>query len=181
LFFCHADTSGFQSQVWFNLSFDQLENVFIFNLFQLQLLFSMMAVYSSFFSSGLLAPYPPRSTNHCPPSSPMPMPSSPIDPVDRGLSTTPTPSGTSNNIVQAPTANVDRPPMRRRRSSINIAAHPMALIKSPTRNAGFALQRTGVMSPTRSRAGSLAEGASDSNSLFGRLRSGSLNAGAQMR
>ncbi|KAJ8586373.1 hypothetical protein M405DRAFT_823482 [Rhizopogon salebrosus TDB-379] len=141
----------------------------------------MMAVHSAFFSSGLLAPsYHPRASTPVPPS-PIPIPSSPIDPVDRGLSITPTPSGTSNNVTAIPTANVDRPFMRRRRSSINVAANPMALIKSPTRNAGFALQRTGVMSPSRSRSGSVAEGASESNSLFSRLRSGSLNAGVPMR
>ncbi|OJA18893.1 hypothetical protein AZE42_10502 [Rhizopogon vesiculosus] len=139
----------------------------------------MMVTYSAFFSSGLLAPYHPRANTLAPPSSPMPIPSSPIDPVDRGLSVTPTPSGT--DVAAAPTANAEHPLMRRRRSSINIAANPMALIKSPTRNAGFALQRTGIMSPSRSRAGSIAEGASEGNSLFSRLRSGSLNAGAPMR
>ncbi|KAG0704561.1 hypothetical protein DFH29DRAFT_910876 [Suillus ampliporus] len=143
----------------------------------------MMVTYSAFFSSGLLAPYRPRATTTAPPSSPMPMPSSPTHPVDRDLSVTPTPSSKSNNInaVAVPTANADHPRMRRRRSSINIAANPMALIKSPSRNAGSALQRTGVMSPTRSRAGSVAENASECNSLFGRLRSGSLNAGAPSR
>ncbi|KAG1738541.1 hypothetical protein EDB19DRAFT_1852423 [Suillus lakei] len=139
-----------------------------------------MVTYSAFFSSGLLAPYHPRATTPVPPS-PMLMPSSPMHPVDRDLSVTPTPGGNSNNAVAVPTANADRPRMRRRRSSMNIAANPMALIKSPTRNAGSALQRTGVMSPTRSRAGSVAESASEANSLFGRLRSGSLNAGAPLR
>ncbi|KAG1803515.1 hypothetical protein EV424DRAFT_1647565 [Suillus variegatus] len=140
-----------------------------------------MVTYSSFFSSGLLAPYHPRATTPAPPSSPMPIPSSPMHPVDRDLSVTPTPGGNSNNVVAIPTANADRPRMRRRRSSMNIGANPMALIKSPTRNAGSALQRTGIMSPTRSRAGSIAESASESSSLFGRLRSGSLNAGPPLR
>ncbi|KAG1747766.1 uncharacterized protein EDB91DRAFT_1334705 [Suillus paluster] len=140
-----------------------------------------MVTYSALFSSGLLAPYHTRTTTPVPPSSPMPMPSSPMHPVDRDLSVTPTPGSNSNNAAAVPTANADRPRMRRRRSSINIAANPMALIKSPTRNVGSALQRTGVMSPTRGRAGSIAENASDCNSLFGRLRSGSLNAGAPLR
>ncbi|KAG2141842.1 hypothetical protein DEU56DRAFT_795032 [Suillus clintonianus] len=138
-----------------------------------------MVTYSAFFSSGLLAPYHPRATTPAPLSSPMP--SSPMQPVDRDLSVTPTPTGNSNSVAAVPTANAERPRMRRRRSSMNIAASPMALIKSPTRNAGSALQRTGAMSPTRSRAGSIAENASESNSLFGRLRSGSLNAGAPLR
>ncbi|KAG2123787.1 uncharacterized protein EDB93DRAFT_600425 [Suillus bovinus] len=140
-----------------------------------------MVTYSAFFSSGLLAPYHPRTTTPAPPSSPMPMPSSTMHPVDRDLSVTPTPGDNSNNVAAIPTANADRPRMRRRRSSINISVNPMALIKSPTRNAGSALQRTGVMSPTRSRAGSIAENASDTNSLFGRLRSGSLNTGTSLR
>ncbi|KAG2030558.1 hypothetical protein BDR03DRAFT_1095945 [Suillus americanus] len=140
-----------------------------------------MVTYSAFFSSGLLAPYHARATTPAPPSSPMPMQSSPMHPVDRDLSVTPTPSGNSNNVVAVPTANPDRPRMRKRRSSMNIGANPMALIKSPTRNAGSAFQRTGVMSPTRSRAGSIAENASETNSLFERLRSGSLNAGAPLR
>ncbi|KAH7922651.1 hypothetical protein BV22DRAFT_1037255 [Leucogyrophana mollusca] len=117
-----------------------------------------MATYSAFFSSGLLAPY---------------RPSIDIDtsaPCDRDLSVTPTPStSTSNTHLSIP-----RPHVRKRRSSINIAASPIALIKSPTRNAASALQRTGLMSPTRSRAGSVNE-ACDGNSLFGRMRSGSLN------
>ncbi|KAG2346025.1 hypothetical protein BDR05DRAFT_960330 [Suillus weaverae] len=140
-----------------------------------------MVTYSAFFSSGLLAPYHPRATTPVPPSSPMPMTSSPMHPVDRDLSVTPTPCGNSNNVVSVPTASADRPRMRRRRSSMNIGANPMALIKSPTRNVGSALQRTGIMSPTRSRAGSMAENASETNSLFERLRSGSLNAGAPLR
>jgi hypothetical protein len=148
---------------------------------QQQLQISTMVTYSAFFSSGLLAPYHPRATTPAPPPLPMPMPSSPMHPVDRDLSVTPTPGGNSNNVVAVTTANADRPRMRRRRSSMNIGVNPMALIKSPTRNAGSAFQRTGVMSPTRSRAGSIAENASETNSLFGRLRSGSLNAGAPLR
>lgn len=110
----------------------------------------------------------------------MTIPSSPMHPVDRDLSVTPTPTNNSN-VVAVPPANADRPRMRRRRSSMNIGVNPMALIKSPVRNAGSAFQRTGVMSPTRSRTGSIVENASETNSLFGRLRGGSLNAGAPLR
>ncbi|KAF9224202.1 hypothetical protein BS17DRAFT_880191 [Gyrodon lividus] len=136
-----------------------------------------MATYSAFFSSGLLAPYVPRCTTPIPPSSPMLMSASPGDPVDRQLSVTPTPIGQNSPYSKATDGhtNGDRPRMRRRRSSMNIGANPMALIKSPVRNAGAALQRTGIMSPTRSRAASVSTNeASESNSLFGRLRSGSV-------
>ncbi|KIJ65379.1 hypothetical protein HYDPIDRAFT_174860 [Hydnomerulius pinastri MD-312] len=135
-----------------------------------------MATYSAFFSSGLLAPYVARATTPVPPSSPMLMSASPADPTDRQLSVTPTPIGHSP-CTKASEAHIngDRPRMRRRRSSIKIGASPMALIKSPSRNAGAALQRTGIMSPTRSRAGSVSTNeASENNSLFGRLRSGSV-------
>ncbi|KAH7881938.1 hypothetical protein F5I97DRAFT_456868 [Phlebopus sp. FC_14] len=132
-----------------------------------------MAAYSALFSSGLLAPHACRFTTPAPPSSPIPMASSPADPVDRQMSVTPTPTNQGPNAKNP--QNLDRPRMRRRRSSMNIGASPMSFIKSPTRNAGTALQRTGIMSPTRSRAGSVAANeASESNSLFGRLRSGSV-------
>ena len=128
-----------------------------------------MATYSALFSSGLLAPRVARCTTPVLPSSPMAISATPVDPIDRQL--TPTPHG---KALEAPT-NAERPRVRRRRSSINIGASPMALIKSPVRNAGAALQRTGLMSPTRHRAGSVGiNGAFENNSLFGRLRSGSV-------
>lgn len=136
-----------------------------------------MATYSAFFSSGLLAPRIARCTTPVLPSSPMAISTSPVDPVDRQLSVTPTPPGQISPCPKAPEAytNAERPRMRRRRSSINIGANPMALIKSPVRNAGAALQRTGFMSPTRHRATSVGMNeASENNSLFGRLRSGSV-------
>lgn len=101
----------------------------------------------------------------------------PVDPIDRQLSVTPTPPGQFSSCSKAPEAhtNAEHPRIRRRRSSINIGASPMALIKSPVRNAGAALQRTGFMSPTRHRATSVSMNeASENNSLFGRLRSGSV-------
>ncbi|KIO07574.1 hypothetical protein M404DRAFT_388684 [Pisolithus tinctorius Marx 270] len=119
-----------------------------------------MATYSAFFSSGLLAPGITR-------------PSSPIDPVDRESLQPPITPTTPHAKPVAANAGGERPRMRRRRSSINIAASPMAAIKSPSRNATSAFQRAGIMSPTRSRAGSVNE-ASENNSLFGRMRSGSV-------
>ena len=97
-----------------------------------------------------------------------------VDPVDRQLNVTPTHTNLCAKALEAQT-HAERPRMRRRRSSVNVATSPMALIKSPVRNAGAALQRTGIMSPARHRAASVGmSGASQDNSLFGRLRSGSV-------
>ncbi|KAH0836870.1 hypothetical protein J3R83DRAFT_8660 [Lanmaoa asiatica] len=137
-----------------------------------------MATYSTFFSSGLLAPRIARCTTPVLPPSPMAISAGPVEPVDRQLSLTPTPVGQTSPCSKALAAhtNSERPAMRRRRSSINIGASPMALIKSPVRNAGAALQRTGFMSPTRHRAASVSMNeAFENNSLFGRLRSGSVS------
>jgi hypothetical protein len=61
----------------------------------------------------------------------------------------------------------------------------MGNIKSPGRNAGHALQRTGLMSPSRMRSGSVKEFgggiASEETSLGGRLRSGSVGVGVVLR
>ncbi|KAI6113348.1 hypothetical protein EV401DRAFT_2198736 [Pisolithus croceorrhizus] len=129
-----------------------------------------MATYSAFFSSGLLAPGITRPST---PTNGAPLASSPVDPTDREflhIPVTPTPSHAK---PVAASAAGERPRMRRRRSSINIAVSSMAAIKSPNRNATSAFQRAGIISPTRSRAGSVNE-ASENNSLFGRLRSGSV-------
>ncbi|KAG9313249.1 hypothetical protein JVU11DRAFT_6712 [Chiua virens] len=141
-----------------------------------------MATYSAFFSSGLLAPGIARCTTPLLPSSPMAISASPIDPIDRRSNSTPTPHGQISLCPKAPEAsiNAERPRMRKRRSSMNIGMSPMAIIKSPVRTAGAALQRTGLMSPTRHRAVSVTtKEASENNSLFGRLRSGSLGGVSQ--
>jgi hypothetical protein len=57
----------------------------------------------------------------------------------------------------------------------------MGNIKSPGRSVGNALQRTGLMSPSRMRSGSVNEFggfgvASEETSLAGRMRSGSASA-----
>ncbi|KIK22240.1 hypothetical protein PISMIDRAFT_11806 [Pisolithus microcarpus 441] len=129
-----------------------------------------MATYSAFFSSGLLAPGITRPST---PTNSAPLASSPVDPVDLEFLHVPiTPKPSHAKSVTANAAG-ERPRMRRRRSSINIAVSPMAAIKSPSRNATSAFQRAGIISPTRSRAGSVNE-ASENNSLIGRLRSGSV-------
>ncbi|KAI6010433.1 hypothetical protein BKA83DRAFT_11806 [Pisolithus microcarpus] len=114
-----------------------------------------MATYSAFFSSGLLAPGITRPST---PTNSAPLASSPVDPVDL-------------EFLHVPIT--PKPSHAKRRSSINIAVSPMAAIKSPSRNATSAFQRAGIISPTRSRAGSVNE-ASENNSLIGRLRSGSV-------
>ncbi|KAL4061898.1 hypothetical protein V8B97DRAFT_2010203 [Scleroderma yunnanense] len=138
-----------------------------------------MTTYSAFFSSGLLAPCITRPST--PPLHTLPVPPSPID---RELSITPTPLSPTTPQAKASRAGAapgERPrALRRRRSSMNVAAGPMAVIKSPSRNVTNALHRTGVMSPSRSRASSINE-ASENNSLFGRLRSGSLSMMPSMR
>ncbi|KAG8221149.1 hypothetical protein J3R82DRAFT_2695 [Butyriboletus roseoflavus] len=136
-----------------------------------------MATYSTLFSSGLLAPCIARCATPVLPSSPMAVSASPVGPIDRQLSLTPTPIGQTSPRPKALEArtNPERPAMRRRRSSMNVGVSPMALIKSPIRNAGAALQRTGFTSPTRHRAASVSMNeAFENNSLFGRLRSGSV-------
>ncbi|KAI6041879.1 hypothetical protein EDC04DRAFT_3139440 [Pisolithus marmoratus] len=136
-----------------------------------------MVTYSAFFSSGLLAPGITRPST---PTDCTLLPSSPVDTVDREFLHAPiTPTTPRPKAVNANAAG-ERPRMRRRRSSINIAASPMAAIKSPSRNATSAFQRAGIVSPARSRAGSVNE-ASENNSLFGRLRSGSVSAMQTLR
>ena len=126
-----------------------------------------MTTYSALFSSGLLAPCMTRPSTPTKCSHTLP---SPVDPIDRELSITPL---LSPITLRPKTPRVGAPGersrmMRRRRSSMNVAASPMAAIKSPSRNATSALHRTGIMSPSRSRAGSVNE-ASENNSLFGRV------------
>lgn len=106
--------------------------------------------------------------------------------VDR--STTPTPSTQPSQAH----ASGHPPRLRRRRSSLNVGTSPMNIIKSPSRAVGNALQlqRHLLASPGRSRSGSassvlsigeeLSLGttgnnvASESTSLVGRMRSGSV-------
>ena len=144
-----------------------------------------MAVYSNLFSSGLLAPnqglYPSRTHTPVPPSSPMLMPTTPGDPIDRYLTPTPTqqnsssnamhispgPSGSNFNThtnIQTNPTEPPRPRLRKRRSSLSVTVNPMGNIKSPGRSAGHALQRTGLLSPSR-----MGGFASEETSLAGRM------------
>lgn len=164
-----------------------------------------MSAYSSLFSSGLLAPNQgmPNSRAHTPPpppSSPMMIPTTPGDPIDRSLTATPTQQLSSNAMLISPgpsssnsslnnmeteTQPQPRPRLRKRRSSLSVTVSPMSNIKSPGRSAGHALQRTGLMSPSRMRSGSVSEFgmgmavASEDNSLAGRMRS--VNTGVALR
>ncbi|KAJ3562632.1 hypothetical protein NP233_g9454 [Leucocoprinus birnbaumii] len=121
--------------------------------------------------------------------------------VDSTRAITPTPSSAGgrsrSGSVASTVQQAPRPRLRRRRSSINVATSPMNAIKSPQRNAGNALhlqQRIPPLPTTnsvgRSRSGSLSflglgapssadssdapKVASQSISLFGRMRSGSI-------
>lgn len=151
-----------------------------------------MSTYSSFFASGLLAPIQTIDINMSrpytpgPPSSPMLAPMTPIEPVDRSYSLTPTPGPQqlhpSSAMLQPADANSNRqdgrPRLRKRKSSLSVTASPMSGIKSPSRNAGNALQRIGFLSPSRSRSGSMNEYgggvATEETSIAGRMRSGSV-------
>lgn len=148
-----------------------------------------MTTYSDFFSSGLLAgPHMYNNKNHSFPTSPSPSLLSVTDDLDDtsdielDRSTTPTPH-------QAQAQPQPQPRLRRRRSSLTVGTSAMNLIKSPSRAAGNALnlQRHLIASPGRSRSGSassvmsigeepLRNGniASESTSLLGRMRSGSV-------
>ena len=160
-----------------------------------------MSAYSNLFSSGLLAPHQgmPNSRAHTPPpSSPMLIPTTPGDPIDRGLTTTPIqqlssnamsispgPSNSNNTETETRPQPQPRPRLRKRRSSLSVTVSPMSNIKSPGRSAGQALQRTGLMSPSRMRSGSINEFAmgigvaSEDNSLAGRMTS--VNTGVALR
>lgn len=117
---------------------------------------------------------------------------------------TPTPSSVGGRSRSGSVVSVaqhaqqaQKPRLRRRRSSINVGTSPMNVIKSPQRNAGSALQLQQRLSGSigRSRGGSLSflglgppstepnsqngqNVASQSTSLLGRMRSGSVGGAA---
>ena len=156
-----------------------------------------MPAYSNLFSSGLLAPHQglcnSRAHTPTPADTPMLTPTTPGDPIDRFLTPTPTQNFSSNAMEVSPgpsgnnpfdthtNTNTNttelRPRLRKRRSSLSVTINPMGNIKSPGRSAGHALQRTGLMSPSRMRSGSVGEFgngnvASEETSLAGRMWSG---------
>ena len=138
----------------------------------------MASFYSSFFSSGLLAPgdevaLADRSQSTTPtpahahdPTTPRPALSTLAEVTEPVLIA----SASSNNVLPALSSSPssDRPRLRRRRSSIGIAASPVAAIKSNTQgarsSATIQLQRQslGHAPPnmnlgSRTRSGSLSE------------------------
>lgn len=142
-----------------------------------------MTTYSAFFSSGLLASRNAAdSSSDYDPYSPTllasPLSDSDIEP-DTDRENTPTPENVPRTAL---TPAVSQRRLRKRRSSLTIGTSPMHAIRSPQRNAGAALQlQMHLPSPSRSRSGSLnATGtnniASQSTSLVGRMRSGSVGA-----
>ncbi|KAG6810834.1 hypothetical protein H0H92_010128 [Tricholoma furcatifolium] len=140
-----------------------------------------MTTYSAFFSSGLLGPNQPSDSHFYDAPSPIspnaPLPDSDTE-MDRDI--TPTP-----DTVRA----ASQPRLRKRRSSLTIGTSPMNAIRSPARTAGAALQlQMHLPNPSRSRSGSLsitgaaiANIASETTSLVGRMRSGSVSMGLRPR
>ncbi|KAJ3799616.1 hypothetical protein GGU11DRAFT_652616, partial [Lentinula aff. detonsa] len=155
-----------------------------------------MTTYSAFFSSGLLAAphmysshsvYDNRIPSHGDPSPSLLSVSDVIDDtsdLELDRSTTPTPTNVDG---QATSTHQAQHCIRRRRSSLTVGTSPMNIIKSPSRAAGTALQlqRHLLTSPGRSRSGSTSSVvsigeevnsniASESTSLYRRMRSGSV-------
>lgn len=140
-----------------------------------------MNAYSSFFSSGLLAPQRDASAPQyqCPPSpigrSDVCIDDSDAD-MDGIMSVSRVRSALSGENKLS--VNTSHPRLRKRRSSSALASSPMSAIRSPMRAANSALQvqRHLPGTPTRSRSGSLNAAnniASQNTSLMGRFRSNS--------
>ncbi|KAG5643935.1 hypothetical protein DXG03_009345 [Asterophora parasitica] len=168
-----------------------------------------MTTYSAFFSSGLLAPHHASYAGYghlntdsytdydgpSPATSSSPLPDSDIE-SERDRDITPTPDASSPSTFSSgshttSTTIQPQPRLRRRRSSLKVGTSPMNSIRSPTRNAGAALQlQMHLPNPARSRSGSLSTTAqtdlygnigmgnvaSEGTSLVGRMRSGSVGA-----
>ncbi|KAM5540193.1 hypothetical protein V8D89_006012 [Ganoderma adspersum] len=160
--------------------------------------------YSSFFSSGLLAPAPPAS-QLSPSSSPVtPRATAATLPQDDVTPTAPTrthekASGESQVLpsISIPSADDSRPRLRRRRSSLAGATSPLTAMKTsaPIRAATASIQRS-----LRARSGSdasvistasissftltenvAAKGTPKSTGILGRLRSGSVGTALRPR
>lgn len=136
-----------------------------------------MDSYSSFFSSGLLAPQRDLTATmyQCPPSPATT--ESCMDDSDAEMESVPTLSNLHAHEKKL-TLNTNPPRLRKRKSSTTLASSPMSAIRSPMRAANVALQvqRHIPDTPSRSRSGSLSAAnsiASQSTSLMGRLRSNS--------
>ncbi|KIK52117.1 hypothetical protein GYMLUDRAFT_251471 [Collybiopsis luxurians FD-317 M1] len=170
-----------------------------------------MTAYSSFFSSGLLAAHHAVYNNFSHSRSDDVSPSlfglsDPLDDssdIEMDRSSTPVPPTNAQPAPWAQSAQTGQPKLRRRKSSLTMATSPMNMIKSPSRSAGNAiqLQRHLFASPSRSRSGSASsvlsigeelaphqtvsngsnDVASKSNSLFGRMRSGSVGSALKSR
>lgn len=131
-----------------------------------------MSGYSSIFSSGLLAtPRPNTFSDYVDYSTPQSY--GPLN-VDSDTDTTPTKlnalpipsseevmdyfmprSRASSNASVTSSGINGAPRLRRRRSSLSIAANGLGAVKSPQRNAGIALQRSALMGTgVRPRSGS---------------------------
>ncbi|OCH84774.1 hypothetical protein OBBRIDRAFT_839456 [Obba rivulosa] len=142
----------------------------------------MATFYSSFFSSGLLAPQPSSG------------PTTPRAATVVLDDTTPT-AATFPDQSQPPDADA-RPRLRRRRSSLTVQASPLTPLKSSTsmRNAASSFQRQSLLT-TRARSGSdvsvmassygstgaAEEPSNQKSGILGRLRSGSIGTALKSR
>ncbi|KAI0070025.1 hypothetical protein K474DRAFT_931140 [Panus rudis PR-1116 ss-1] len=152
----------------------------------------MATFYSSFFSSGLLAASTPSPTP-TQESFMVDAPSTPRAALQDMRETTPTATSpnTLPSIVETspapPAVQAPRPPtLRRRRSSLSVAASPVAGLKASTQRhhslvTGTSANNAGSVGRNRARAGSVVEAATQSNSLVGRMRSGSIGSSLSRR
>jgi hypothetical protein len=152
---------------------------------------TLMSGYSSIFASGLLAnPRPNTFSDYVDYSTP-PQSYGPLN-VDSDTDTTPTklnalPIPSSEEVVDyfmprsraSSNASVTSsgingaPRLRRRRSSLSVAANGLGAVKSPQRNAGIALQRSALMGTGVPRADEDSYVSAPSRAAGGRSRSGS--------
>ncbi|KAH9842606.1 uncharacterized protein C8Q71DRAFT_853148 [Rhodofomes roseus] len=148
----------------------------------------MATFYSSFFSSGLLAPMPHETSGSSSPTTPRASQSNlpGADPFSLQIDTTPTANDfpaaprSANDILQSrprsDSQGSGRPGLRRRRSSVTIAASPVNPMKSNgvPRSARNSYMAARARSGSESRSQEKPEG----TTVAGRTRSGSL--GGQM-
>lgn len=154
-------------------------------------------MYSPLFASGLQAPHTPRPSEKqglslTIDSSPMPV-SSPIpsSPLEDAFDLDSTPRATNLLAVPKQTHQLGSPKRtRKRRSSITIAASPLASVKSPVRHAKTARDRAGSVNnlfrdmipeqPTINTGKVTNENGTPDTSILGRMRSGSVGFARKM-
>lgn len=146
---------------------------------------NMATFYSSFFSSGLLAPLPHEVAASSSPTTPrashVKLPGG--DPFSLHVDTTPTANDvplalrSANDILpsrpRSDSQGSNRPGLRRRRSSLTVAASPINPIKSNA--APRAARNSYATARARSGSESRSQGnATEGTTVIGRMRSGSV-------